>query len=142
MDPLWSDTESVTMYSFDPEGRELTGTTPTRSHLPLDSGGAESQDSRLVYASVTEVDVKEHTIDETRPGPSRGSRKTSNRDPRRRSVTVAPPTSLFGVAMSHMSAPSNVSEGTFEATQPILSLMEDSDGEPPMVIDIINIESE
>ena len=80
------------MYSFDPEDQEFTDVTSTITPPLYDNVDAESQDSGLWYANVTEVDVKEPTMDKPVARSARESSRTSTRGPRRRPVTImAPP---------------------------------------------------
>ena len=79
--------------------------------------------------------MKEHAL----PG---SFRKISNRDPRRHSVTMASHATLYRATMSSMADPVNVAEATHEGSHPGPTLKEDSDGEPPLVIDIVNIKPE
>ena len=108
MDVLWPPgLESITMYAFE-------------NPSPLDGGGAEFQDSGLGYASVTEVDMKEHAIGKESTGPSGSSRKINNRDPRRRLVTIASPATLYGATASPTADPVNVAESAYKEPHRVL----------------------
>ena len=138
--PLPPGLESIRKYAFHLVGQGLNDSMLNGTCPPLDNAGEESQDSGLGYASVTEVDLKEHAIGKERVGPPGSSRKIISRDPRQHSVTIASPSTLYGATTSPMADPVNVAESAYEGPHLGPTAMED--GEPPLVIDIVNIESE
>ena len=102
----------------------------------------EYQDGGLGYTSVAEVEVKEHPIDGERATPQESRRKIISRDPRRQSDTLASPSTLYGTTTSPMDNPLNVAQPAQGDSHTTHTLMEESDGEPSLVIDIVNNESE
>ena len=113
----------------------------------------ESQDSGFGYAGVTEIDIKEHCIDQIEdfltiqglhlPNPTKTARpppKSGGRDPRLRQVSLASPTSLYGRAETPMADPQNIAQGCSEAHLFRGLLTEDvslpSEGEDRLVINV------
>ena len=91
MDVLWPNSlNSLTMYSIDPEAQGLINGAHGGTYHLLSDTGTEYQDSGLGYASVSEVEVKEHPIDGEEAPPQESRRKISSRDPMRQSVTLHP----------------------------------------------------
>ena len=113
----------------------------------------ESQDSGFKYASVTEIDIKEHGIDQAEGFPTTHGRhlpdlaktarpppKSGGRDPRLRQVSLASPTSLYGRAETPMADPQNIAQGCSE-TQLLRDLLTEDvslplEGEDRLVIDV------
>ena len=82
------------------------------------------------------MEIKEHPIEERAAPLQETHRKISPRDPRRHPVTLAPPSTLYGTDTPPMPDSPNVvlpAQRTYHATD---FTMEESDGEPPLVIDI------
>ena len=86
--------------------------------------------------------MKEHPIDREGAPPQENRRKISSRDPRQRSVTLASPSTLYETTMSPMANPLKVNQPANGGSHPAHTPMEESDGEPSLVIDIVNIASE
>ena len=140
MSVMWaSGLDKLTMYAFDPEAQEITTAPQEATHHVLSDTGAESQDSGLGYA---ELEVKEHPIEGGTATLQETRRKISPRDPRRHSVTLASPSSLYGMDTPPVPDSPNVAPSTQRIYHATDSPMEESDGEPPLVINIVNIESE
>ena len=136
MSVMWtSSLDQLTMYAFDPEAQEMTTAPQEDGHHILSDAGTESQDSGLGYA---ELEIKEHPIEGRMAPPG----ETNSRDPRRRSVTLASPSTLYGKDTPPVPNSSNVAKSTPRTSRATDFLLEDVDGEPPLVIDIVNIESE
>ena len=90
------------------------------------------------------MEIKEHPIEERAAPLQEAHRKISPRDHRRNSVTLAPPahSTLYGTDTPPISDSPNVvppAQRTYLATD---FTMEESNGKPPLVINIVNIESE
>ena len=120
MSVMWrSGLDQLTMYTFDPEAQEMT-TAPREVAHHILSDPIEGRTAPPV---------------ETR-------RKTNSRDPRRRSVTLASPSTLYGRDTPPVRNSSNAAQSTPRTNHATDFLMEESDGGPPLVIDIVNIESE
>ena len=58
------------------------------------------------------------------------------------SVTLASPSTLYGTNTSPMANPLSVAQPTQGDSHAAHTLMEESDGEPSLVIDMVNMESE
>ena len=97
--------------------------------LILSDAGADSQDSGL---GNPEAEARES------PMASKGepSKRTNPRDPRRRSVMVASPSTLFGEGNGSGLDPANLSQPTPSASLANDFLMEEADWEPQLIIDI------
>ena len=130
------------MYAYDPEAQEVPvnpqGVEVPRGCLILSDTGAESQDNGLGYP---ELETKEHPIEEPATPKVEPSKRVSPRDPRRRSVTLAPPSTLFGNDSSLNLGSANIAQPTPSTSWATDFLIEETDGEPTLVIDIVNIES-
>ena len=92
MSVTWTeDLEQLTMYAYDPEAQEVPvnpqGVKVPRGCLILSDTGAESQDSGL---GNPEQEIKENPIGVPTTPKCEPSKRGSPRDPRRRSVTMAP----------------------------------------------------
>ena len=96
--------------------------------LVLSDTGMDSQDSGL---GNLEAGPRENHAQEPARQKGEPSKHTSRRDPRRRSVMLASPSTLFGEGNGSGLDPSNISQPT-----PSASLMEEADWEPQLIIDI------
>ena len=145
----------MTLYSYDGEDKEPSDFAILDASSLFDGVNIESQDSGFEYASVTEIDIKEHCIDQAEdsptmhrlhfPDPAKTGRpppKSSGRDPRLRQVSLASPTSLYGRAETPMADPQNIAQGCSEAHPFRDHLRKDvsfpSDREDRLVIDVDN----
>ena len=144
MSVMWTEgLEQLTLFAFDPEAQEVPvtpqGVKVSGGFLILSDTGTESQDSGLGYP---ELETKELPIEEPATLKGEPRKRVSPRDPRRRSVTLAPPSTLFGDDSSPGPGSANIAQPTPSTSWATDFLMEEVNGEPPLVIDIVNIESE
>ena len=104
------------------------GVKVSRGYLILSNTGAESQDSGLGYP---EQETKDHPLEEPAALKGERSKRFSPRDPRRRLVTLAPPSTLFGDDSSPGPGSANIAQPTLSTSWATKFLMEEADGEPP-----------
>ena len=136
---MWTDRlEQLTIYTFDPEAQEITTAPQEDDHHILWDTGAESQDSGLGYA---ELEIKNHPIEGPVTPPGEPRKKINPRDPRCRSVTLAPPSTQYRKDNIPGPSSSNVAQPTLSTSRATDFLMEEGNGKPHLVIDIVNIES-
>ena len=142
----------MTLYAYDGEGHGSSEYAILDTAPLYDRADVESQDSGFGYARATEIDIKEHCIDQTEECsttldlhlPSQGDtarppRRLSARDPRLRQGSLASPASLYGRAETPMADPQNIAQGCSEALfrdhgTDDISLP--SDGEDRLIIDV------
>ena len=127
------------MYPFDQDAHEV----PVNPHgvglpegcLVLSSAGVDSQDSGL---GNSETGPRENYSCEPARQKGEPSGHTSHRDPRRRMVMLASPSTLFGEGSGSGSDPTNISQPTPSASlmEEADALMEEADWEPQLIIDI------
>ena len=117
---MWTEgLEQLMMYAFDPEAQEITiAPRMMTTNIHTDTG-VESQDSGLGYAEL-----------EPR-------KKINPRDPRCRSLTLAPPSTLYGKDNLPGPSSSNVAQPTLSISRATDFLMEEGNREPRLVIDIV-----
>ena len=127
---MWTDgLEQLTMYAFNPEAQEITTAPQEDNHHILSDPGAESQDSGLGYA---ELEIKEHPIEGPATPPGEPRKKINPRDPRRRPVTLAPPSTLYGKENLPGPSSSNVAQPALSTSRATNFLMP-SLGPSPML---------
>ena len=136
MSVMWTEgLEQLKIYVYDPEAQEVP-VSPKGIKVPggcliLSYTGAESQDSGLGHP---ELETKENPIEEPAALKGEPNKRVSSRDPRCRSVTLAPLSTLFGDY-------SVLGFGSANKTQPTPStswatdfLMEEAYGDLPLAL--------
>ena len=112
MSVMWtSGLDQLTMYAFDQEAQEMTTAPQEDANHILSNTGTESQDSGPIEGRTAP------------PGETR--RKTNSRDPRRRSVTLASPSTLYGRDTPPVPNSSNVAQSTVRKNHATDFLMEE-----------------
>ena len=155
IDPPWPEhpTGRVTLYAYDREGHGSSEYAILDTAPLYDRADVESQDSGFGYTTATEIDIKEHLIDQTeellttlglhlpdQDSTARPPPRLSGRDPRLRRVALASPASLYGRAETPMADPQNIAQRCSDAhlfrdlSTDDISLP--SEGEDWLVIDV------
>ena len=125
------------MYTYDPESQEVPvnphGVRAPKGCLILSDAGVDSQDRGL---GNPEAEARKNPVEEPTVSKGEPSKRTNLRDPRRRSVMMASPSTLFGEGNSSGLDPANISQPTPSAFLANNFLMEEADWEPQFTIDI------
>ena len=93
--------EQLTVYAYNPESQEVPvnpqGVKAPKGCLILSNAGVNSQDSGV---GNPETEARENPVEEPVASKGEPSKRTNTRDPRRRSVMMASPSTLFGEGSS------------------------------------------